>query len=211
VRRRLLRPALDDLLDSLLPTACAGCNTRAHGLCARCRATLRRAPDVPPPPGIDWWVAAFAYEGAARDAIARAKYRHQRAVLSWLAGCIADAIVAAADVDVVTWVPASSQRSHDNGVDHGEVLARRVANRRDLPVRRLLVREGQRAQTGRPAHERRAGPSLKAAVSAVPRRILVVDDVATTGATATASARVLRRAGARTVAFATAARTPRRA
>lgn len=210
MRRRLLRAALDDLLDALFPSACAGCNARAAGLCARCRATVRPAPEVPPPPGVDWWVAAFAYEGAAREAIARAKYRHQRAVLSWLATCIAGAAPCTRDIDVVTWVPASAPRARDNGVDHGEVLARRVARRCDLPVRRLLVREGRWAQTGLPARERHAGPRLATAVALVPRRILVVDDVATTGATAAASARALRRAGAETVAFATAARTPRR-
>lgn len=207
--RRLLRQTVDDVLDALLPSACAGCNARAPGLCARCRATLRAAPDVPPPPGIDWWVAAFAYEGAAREAIARMKYRHQRAVLSWLAMCVAEVVPRECDVDMVTWVPASTQRVRDNGVDHGELLARHVATRRDLPVRRLFVREGKWAQTGRPARERRDGPRLSAAIPHVPRTILVVDDVATTGATAVATARVLRGAGAREVAFATVARTPR--
>ncbi|MGH8993783.1 MAG: ComF family protein, partial [Acidimicrobiia bacterium] len=65
----------DRLLQVLLPAACAGCSTPATGMCPTCRAGLPAPPVVRPPAGVDWWVAAFAYEGAVRDLVAGAKYR----------------------------------------------------------------------------------------------------------------------------------------
>lgn len=204
---------LDDFVDAVFPASCPGCGMRGHqstvGVCAQCEAGVRPPPSVPPPPGIDWWVAAFAYEGAIREAIAGAKYRDHRAVLSWLAARLSDACPRDTAIDVVTWIPASPTRRRVRGVDHAEVLARHLARRCDLPVRRVLVRPSGPTQTGRPAFERRGGPRLVAVSSLASLSILVVDDVATTGGTASAAARALRHAGARSVGFASVARTPR--
>jgi len=201
----LVSKAVDDLLGLLLPTPCVACQSLDGPLCGRCRADLRPAPSAAPPPGVDWWVAAFAYEGPIREAIVRAKYRDQRAVLSWLARRLAD--LCPHDVDVVTWVPASTIRRRARGVDHAELIARHLGRRCDLPVRRLLVRSAGLPQTGRTARERRAGPKLRCEYALGPYSVLVVDDVATTGGSAMAAARALRCAGADSVGFASVART----
>lgn len=70
-----------------------------------------------------------------------------------------------------------------------------------------LVRLDRGMQTARPLHERRSGPLLEAA-GRPGVRMLVVDDVATTGASLTAAARVLRRSGSAAVEALTVARTP---
>jgi predicted amidophosphoribosyltransferase len=199
--------ALDDVLAAVFPGTCP-CGARGEPCCARCHAALTPAPAAPPPAGIDWWVAAFAYAGVARELVARAKYRNARASFVWLGASIAEHLPRAHDRDIVTWIPASRARRLGSGVDHGELLARVVARGLHLPVRSLLHRAPGTPQTGAPRAERRCGPRLRAIASVDGLNVLVVDDVATTGASLAAAAIALRTAGARTVAAATATRTP---
>jgi predicted amidophosphoribosyltransferase len=204
---------LDAVIQLVLPTACPGCGAPAVALCPTCERGLRPAPSAPPPAGLDWWVAAYAYEGALRELVARAKYRQARTGLPWLASRLAGAVRATLQeghepVDVVGWPPTTPARRRRRGFDPAEVLARAVARRLGLPVRTLLVRTGGDAQTGRRRAERRQGPGFAAAGAVAGRRVLLVDDVATTGATMAAAAGALRAAGAVGVAGATAGRTP---
>ena len=176
-------------------------------LCAACTRVLRPAPNAPPPPGVDWWTSCFAYEGVAREVVARAKYRNERAALKPLGRLLAERIPL--DVDVVTWAPASASRYAHAGVDHAAVLAREVARHLGVPARGLLTRASDAPQTGKDAATRRRGPSIRVTRRPGVGRVLVVDDVATTGGTLTAIARALRTCGVSHVFAATIARTPR--
>jgi predicted amidophosphoribosyltransferase len=173
---------------------------------------MRAAPRLAVPPGLDAWVASFAYEGVARELVARVKYRNHRAALPWLADAMVATLVARVRLPpaaVVTWAPASAPRRRARGFDHGELLARAVADRLGRPVARLLLRSPGPPQTGLARAERRPGPALRANAGAGPvSSVLLVDDVLTTGATLTAAAAVLRRAGAGRVVAVTAAATP---
>jgi predicted amidophosphoribosyltransferase len=181
-------------------------------MCAACAAGLRAAPRLAVPPGLAACVAPFAYEGVARELVARVKYRNQRAALPWLAGAMADALATRTRVPpdaVVTWAPASASRRRARGFDHGELLARAVGDRLGLPVAGLLLRAPGPAQTGRARAERRPGPGLRATPAANRLgSVVVVDDVLTTGATLAAAAAALRRAGVGRVLAVTAAATP---
>jgi len=143
-----------------------------------------------------------------RELIARLKYRNARAALPALARALAR-LVDPATVDVVTWVPTTTARRRTRGFDQAELLARAVARRLGVPCRGLLGYRPGPPQTGRPVEARRLGPGLDARRPAPPR-VLLVDDVVTTGATAAAAARALRAAGARQVHVLAAARTPPR-
>ncbi|MEX2100818.1 MAG: hypothetical protein WEB19_05325 [Acidimicrobiia bacterium] len=205
------------MLEVLLPLPCAGCGGRVVvgvPLCARCAATLSRAPRVGPPAGIDAWVAPFAYEGAARELVARIKYRNVRAVVPWLARCMADTLtgdeinVAAVGGAAITWAPTTPERRRARGFDPAELLARAVARRVRLPAMALLTRLPGPPQTGQPVAVRRAGPRFMPRRS-IPASLIVVDDIATTGATLSAAGLALRAGGAERVVALTAARTPR--
>jgi len=202
----------DRLVQVVLPAYCPGCATPAPGLCPSCRAGLGAPPAAGPPPGIDWWVSAFAYEGALRELVAGVKYRGARTGWTWLAEALAGAVAdvdGAASLDVVTWPPTTPARRRRRGFDQAEWLARRVAEELALPARRLLRRRPGPAQTGRDRRARAEhGPAFAVQPAVRGARLLVVDDVATTGATLAAAAAALRAGGAATVAAATAARTP---
>jgi predicted amidophosphoribosyltransferase len=114
----VLRALVDDLLTVLLPGRCPGCGTRAEPVCAPCASAMRSAPFAPALPGIAWSTAAFAYEGVARELVARVKYRNERIAVRWLGARLAERCAAAPfTIDTVTWVPASASRRAAQGVD----------------------------------------------------------------------------------------------
>jgi predicted amidophosphoribosyltransferase len=200
--------SLSELFGAVFPAVCPGCGRPAEPVCERCAGALRAPPAAPPPPGVDAWIAPFAYEDVARELVARAKYRGRHAALAWLASAIAHALgPPPLAVDVVTWVPTDRDRRRARGFDHARRLAHGVARCYRLPHRELLTRDPGPPQTVLAIDRRRAGPPIRARAHA-PARVLLVDDVATTGASLARAAAALRSAGAVTVIAATAARTP---
>ena len=111
--------------------------------------------------------------------------------------------------DAVAWVPLSRRRLASRGYDQARALASAVAPRLGTMTVRVLRRVGDAGpQARRGGAERRlAMRGVFAATRPVSGRILLVDDVLTTGATAAACAEALRAAGASDVALLTAARS----
>jgi predicted amidophosphoribosyltransferase len=161
-----------------------------------------------PLPELDSFVAVFGYEGAVRSLLLALKYRNRRDAVAWLGAWLATSSPSL--VDVVTWAPTSRRRAGRRGYDQAELLARAAARQLRCPVRPMLRRVGAVSQTGLDAEARRSGPVFSAR-GHVAGSVLLIDDVATTGATLSAAAATLRGAGAATVHAVVVARTPRAA
>jgi predicted amidophosphoribosyltransferase len=196
------------VIDAIFPATCAACGARGRAVCDDCARVLLPAPSAPSPPFVDDWFALYAYEGVARELVARIKYRNARVVLPWFANEIASrAQKRWRAIDLVTWPPTTRARQRERGFDHARLLARAVAGRLRVPARALVARATNDAQTGRAYAARRVGPSFTAS-SCASTTVLLVDDVTTTGATLRAAASALRGAGVQRVVAATIARTP---
>jgi ComF family protein len=205
------------LLELIAPPVCVACGGwagRAEPLCAACRPRLRwlGAASFAFAPGSAAW-APLAYDGPARAVVAALKFRGALRVADamaaaicagappgWLTGC------------VLVPVPLHPARRRRRGFNQAERLAAAVGRRAGLAVCDCLERAGARAtQMGQGRAQRlvalagavrsRAGP---------PERVLLVDDVTTTGATLAACAGALRAAGAAEVRAVAYARTPGR-
>jgi ComF family protein len=212
------------LLEVLFPARCAGCGSGPWPFCGPCGAALvplgrpwcercgaPAARDVPrcrhcPPEAIERARAAFLFDGPARRAIHRLKFSGWRSVAHALGGAMAE--VNDLRADVVTWVPLSRRRRAARGFDQARALADVVGPALGLPVVPLVRRTAEA-----PPQARRAGEARRGAMRGVfegrgcpPDRVLLVDDVLTTGATAAACAEVLLEAGASAVVVLTAAR-----
>ncbi|MEZ5243882.1 MAG: phosphoribosyltransferase family protein [Acidimicrobiales bacterium] len=140
-------------------------------------------------------VAVWAHSGAAADLVRELKYGRATTVVTELA----EAMVAVApSADLVSWVPASPARRRQRGFDQGELLARAVARRLGMPVRRALRRVDDEPQTSRGREGRLLGPRFGAAGRRMRfgPTVLLIDDVVTTGSTLRAAAAVLRDHGA---------------
>lgn len=190
----------------IFETRCAGCDTPGAPICTTCRfALLGRAPDDEAH-GV---ISALAFTGRVRDVLLGLKYRNRRAVGRHLGGVLVNRLLelgAYRDIDVVTWAPTSPAHRRERGFDQGELLARVVARQLGVPCRRLLERPaGSVSQVGRSRTERLDGPRFRARPNLAGRRVLVVDDVVTTGATLRAAAGALRSSGAAPVLAAVAA------
>jgi predicted amidophosphoribosyltransferase len=190
----------------LFTPTCAGCAQPGESLCRRCRFTLAVAPKPP------HRRAAFVYDGTVREAIVAMKYRNRRGAARSLARtAVARLGLAGTRFDVVTWAPTSAARARARGYDQAELLARAMAAELGLPCRRLLYRPHGPAQTGRSRAERLAGPPFRARRTSA-RRVLLVDDVVTTGATLESAERALSAAGigsVTSIAVAATAAAPR--
>jgi ComF family protein len=215
---------LGPLLDALFPRRCAGCGVGPWPFCDECREQLvplgrprcdrcgvPSIHDVPtcrhcPPPEIARARAAFLFEGPARSAVHRMKFAGWRPVAEALGAAMVEAWDL--EADAVTWVPLSSRRRSERGFDQALALAGVVGRRLDLPVVDTLRRPGSAGtQARRGGVERRLAMRGAFVARAVPRgRVLLVDDVLTTGATAGACAQALLAAGASSVSVLTAVR-----
>jgi ComF family protein len=200
-------------LEFITPPFCAACGDpfelpQADGaLCGACLAT--------PPPYVAR--APFAYGGAARAAVLALKHGDRQHLAPMMAGHMRRAAGEQCTDATLVPVPLHRWRLWSRGYNQAAELARALAQMTGGPlaVDALVRRRATAPSQGMNPTERRDNlrgafavpPSRRAQVAG--RRILLVDDVLTTGATAAACAKALRRAGAASVGVVTFARVVR--
>ena len=200
----------------MYPPRCAFCRRflteKETGLCRFCRKkyedrTIRRELK-----NISECVAPFRYEGEVRESILRYKFHGVTAYGSAYAEFIAKAIdESGISCDSMTWVPLSRRRLRKRGYDQAQILAEETAKILGLPCERLLMkRVNTRPQSGLDSAQARLKNAKGVYACIAPekirgRRILLIDDIVTTGATLSECALTLKNAGCAEVIAAAAA------
>lgn len=197
-------------LELLIPSVCPACDRpRREGaplLCSRCRKGLHRLPLLR---GIR---TALAYEETTLQLVQRFKFEDRRDALAVLVEPLLQRL-AGLDFEGVVPVPRHPQRIRDQGSDPAHLLARAVARRSGRPLWSRVLRRSRPTppQSELPAARRPANVagSFTARASALRnRRVLLLDDVTTTGSTLREAARALRRARPRAIIPVALAGTP---
>ena len=199
------------ILARLFPPKCVLCRNllgqEETDLCAACWMELPMAERTGKTIRyIDRWTAVCYYEGKVRESLLRFKFSGKRSYAAAYGRLLAAKIQRefGGDYDILTYVPVSARRKWKRGYDQAELLARAVGRELNVPVTRTLKKiRNNPAQSGMADAARRRGN-----VSGVYRaeklelrnkRVLLLDDILTTGATVSECARVLRTAGAASV------------
>jgi ComF family protein len=210
------------LLDLLFPSRCVSCHRVGESICSRCLSSIRfvsppfcprcsrtlRVQGEPCFHCLTWplhltHIRAVAYhEGALRKAIHALKYGRRSDLAAPLAVLLQQHLLRSAlKVDLITAVPLHPERERDRGYNQADLLARELAPRVALPYKGGLERiRATQDQIGLDAAARHE--NMREAFAADPTafrgcRVLIVDDVCTTGATLDACAAALHSQGAR--------------
>lgn len=181
-----------------LQRKCPVCLTECYGVCDNCISGFRAASYGSLIKGVSSHRAVYYYDSKLGKAILSFKHSGRVDVLKQLANLLADFVYSSVkfyNVDVLTWVPASRSEKKSRGFDQGKVLAKAVSKKTSIPARALLSRVSDDRQLGKNKFDRLLGPSLIAPFP-VSKRILLLDDVVTTGASIQSSAAELGRQGA---------------
>ena len=201
------------LLDLLFPPKCPFCQRLLHDprapLCPNCQASLPWLTGRAGERRVDFtqgcW-SPLAYQAQVREAVQRYKFApapaYGRPFGLLMAQCARDQGV---EAELVTWAPLSKKRRRKRGFDQGELLARTVGECLALPVLPLLEKSRHTVpQSSLPDGAARRANAL-GAYSLLPGgrieggRVLLVDDVVTSGATLSEGARLLCQGGAKQV------------
>ena len=213
------------LLDLLFPPKCVFCRKLLHrgeeGLCASCRSGLPwtlAGEAEQRPEFVSLCVSPLWYQDDVRASFHRYKFQGSRGYAKTygrlVAQCVQDHL--AGRYDLITWVPLSRARLRQRGYDQAMLLASAAALALDDVAAETLckVRDTE-AQSGLGKNDASRRANVLSAYQVTDpalvegRRVLLIDDIVTTGSTLSECARVLRTAGATDVVCAALARSRR--
>ena len=199
-------------LDLVYPPRCMICHrilpSSRTDVCSACLDSLPEYDGADPKVRFAQKCAAtFFYRGDLKESFHRFKFRGRKQYAvrfgAWMAGTVRDKL--SGQFDLITWVPVSRKRRKSRGYDQAELLARQVSAVLDMEVRCCL----EKHTDTRPNSSLKDASARSANVSGVyapagaadfaGKRVLLIDDIVTTGATLSECSRVLLTAGAKSV------------
>ena len=213
---------IHNLLDLLFPPKCPFCRAilkekdRAFGACHLCNRMLPRAHEtgVQTLDGVTECVSVLCYKEEVRDAIRRFKFSGRAAYATVFAKLMAEAMedYMEGGFDLITWVPLSKKRLRERGYDQAKLLALELASITGMEAHPLLKKEIHTTAQSLLTDDSARRANVAGAYCAVNpnlfagKRVLLVDDVLTTGATLSECAVTLLAAGAAEVRAVTLAK-----
>ncbi len=221
----LLTRLVEGALEFLWPARCVGCDEPGTLLCPACAASLPAIDQrfacphcgapfgwlvctncTEPAPELGRVASAFAYEGVVERLVKVYKDEHERRLAPLLAEALRFAIENLAEcepsvleaIDAIAFIPATEQAYLRRGFDHMELVARELSKRIGLPVADVLVhhRAGDQRELGGEEREENVRGTFEVMGEVWGSRLLLVDDVITTGASLREAARALVARGA---------------
>ena len=212
-------------LDFIFPPYCVGCGKEGAFICLACRQSLPRImPPICPkcgrphpngilcPDCVRWQAAIdgirspFRFEGAMREAIHKLKYQNLRALAVPLAEMLQEYLIASPlDIDVLVPVPLHRKRLRERGYNQARLLAKELGKLINIPVvDDVLIRLRHTPPQARTANIEERTHNIADAFACRgnglrDRRVLLLDDVATSGTTLDACATVLKASGVASV------------
>ena len=225
-----LKALAQKLGNALLPGSCLLCRADSHDhlLCAACLADLPAVPEHRCPrcadrtplgeqcgaclkelPHFDRTVAAFRYDFPVDRIIHALKYGHQLAVATWCGQQLAKCLTAH-EADLVIPLPLHADRMRQRGFNQSAEIARVLGNCLNLPVDRSNVVRTRatppQAELPYKARHKNVRGAFECHADFSGRRLLLIDDVMTTGASTNECARILKLHGAESVTVGVIAR-----
>lgn len=208
------------LIDWLYPNICPCCKkTIAHDadFCPECKSRITRYTGTSVIPYTDGFAAFCAYDDFIRPAVL--EFKHESCGNTYYA--FACGIYTAlcekglnADIDIIVPIPISDKTMSKRGYNQTELIAKELRFLMNVPYKNVLIktRDTEAQKSMKRAADRRENAEGVYAVSAKAgdisgKRILLIDDVCTTGSTLGSAAKVLKEAGAAAVAAASFAKT----
>jgi ComF family protein len=182
-----------------------------------CRNCMIAQPDCPISmdkyPYLDRWTALWYYQDNVRRSLLKYKFYGRRNYTVSYGRMLAMKLLREdrTDVDVITWIPISEKRKRKRGFDQVELLAEKMTAELQIPAMPLLWKRRDNPQQSRIVGHAQRRANVLGAYEAIHKeeiagkRILLLDDILTTGATAGECARILLEAGAKEVHFAAVA------
>ena len=202
----------EPILRLLFPPKCVLCGRLLgkdeQDLCRVCRTEVPEfSGQKKSIPFLAKWTVLWYYEGVVRQSLLRYKFRGRQSYASAYGRLLAMQLLPEKEcIDILTWVPISTRRRCRRGFDQVELLARAVGAELGIPPTAVL-----RKTRHTPPQSSISGPAQRRANvlgafqvtgDVAGKRILLLDDIITTGATSSECARVLLTAGAKEVSCA---------
>ena len=198
-----------NLLSLLFPPRCIFCrrvlSDHAPGVCSACQKRILLNVNPPHKAKGAFYKCVYSalwYEGAVRKCLHRYKFSGKSNYAPTLAKILQHALPQDQTFDIITFVPTNPQNIKQRGYHHTGLLAQELSALTGIPCKELLMKTRKTSPMhGLHVAQRRANILGAIAVSApidaiMGKRILVVDDLITTGSTMSECARALMERGA---------------